>query len=46
MLFTHLNAKPDGDGKEDNDEDGRQYDQDPANAPERPRPLGYMDRKM
>lgn len=31
--LTHLNAKPNSDGKEDDYQDGRQYDQDPANAP-------------
>lgn len=46
VQLTHLNAEPNGDGKEDDDKDGRQYDQDPANAPQRPRPLGCMDGKM
>lgn len=45
-IVTHLDAEPNGDGKEDDDKDAGQDDQDPANAPQRPRPLGWMDGKM
>lgn len=44
--ITYLDAEPNRDGKENNDEDGGQYDQDPANAPQGPRPLGWMDGKI
>lgn len=46
VQLTHLDAEPNGDGKEDDDKDGGQDDQDPANAPQRPRPLGWMDGRM
>lgn len=46
VQLTHLDAEPNGDGKEDDDKDAGQYDQDPANAPQRPRPLGWMGGKM